>query len=285
MAYKPVKKKNNAVILLLGLAVALGAMFSLRRCASGNDSGSEPKPSGGDTIDVAIEYSPLSLYRYDDTLGGFNYDLLRMIALRHGLTLKFHPVVSLSQSLGYVDSKVYDILAANLPATADFKDRYRFSEPVALDRQVLVQLKDSITGEVKVKTQLDLAGDTLWVVEGSSVKSRIVNLGSEIGDTIYMRYEPEYGPEQLFMMVALGEIDNAVVSENVAEEMGKNYPGVDISTDISFTQFQSWVVGDKRPELADSLDRWIRSFKESDDYLILLKRYKIPRSSLMSAMP
>ena len=29
---------------------------------------------------MAIEYGPLSLYRYDDTLGGFSYDLLRQLA-------------------------------------------------------------------------------------------------------------------------------------------------------------------------------------------------------------
>lgn len=101
---------------------------------------------GGDTIDVAIEYSPMSFYRYNDTLGGFNYDLLRTIAKRHDMTLKFHPIVSLSQSLEYIDNNTYDLLAADLPATADFKERYTLLEPVLLDKQVLVQRRDSTSG-------------------------------------------------------------------------------------------------------------------------------------------
>ena len=42
--------------------------------------------SGGDTIDVALEYSPLSFYTYGDTLGGYNYDLLRLISKQQGNT-------------------------------------------------------------------------------------------------------------------------------------------------------------------------------------------------------
>lgn len=272
MSYKPIKQKGNALVLLAGLGLALGAMYSLRKCNT-TETASRPVPSGGDTIDVAIEYSPLSFYRYDDTLGGFNYDMLRMIARDHGLKLKFHPIVSLSQSLVYIEDNTYDILAADLPATADFKDRYKLLEPVLLDKQVLVQRRDSASGEPAVKSQLDLAGDTVWIVEESSVKSRITNLSHEIGDTIYMRFEPEYGAEQLFIMTATGEIDNAVISERVARDMAKDYPDMDITTNISFTQFQSWIISEKRPSLSDSLNLWINEFKETGEYESLKNRY------------
>lgn len=272
MTYKPIKKKNNAVVLLAGLGLALGAMYSLHRC-SHPDTPWHPVASGGDTVDVAIEYSPMSFYSYKDTLGGFNYDMLRIIARRHGITLKFHPIVSLSQSLEFIDDNTYDILAADLPATADFKERYTLLEPVLLDKQVLVQRRDTTSGEPHIKSQLDLAGDTVWIVEGSTVESRIANLGREIGDTIHMRFEPEYGAEQLFLMVATGEIGNAVISERVARDLAKDYPDVDISTNISFTQFQSWIISEKRPSLSDSLNLWIRDFKTTREYDALLKRY------------
>ena len=54
MTYKPIKKKNNAVVLLAGLGLALGAMYSLHRC-SHSDTPWHPVASGGDTVDVAIE--------------------------------------------------------------------------------------------------------------------------------------------------------------------------------------------------------------------------------------
>lgn len=270
---EPIKpaSRGHVVLYLILLIVIVGLFYSLRKCNRSYIS-DELRPSGGDTLDVAIEYSPISFYTIDDTLGGFNYDLMRMIAERHGLKLKFHPVVTLSKSLQYIENDTYDILAADIPLTAEFKERYAFLEPVLLDKQVLVQLRDS-SGNARVKNQLDLAGDTVWIVDGSSIESRIINLGHEIGDTIYVEHEKLYGPEQLFLMTALGEIKQAVINERVAEAMAKDYPDVDISTDISFTQFQSWIVSNKRPEMRDSIDKWIKEIKLTPEYKELEKRY------------
>lgn len=55
--------------------------------------------------------------------------------------------------------------------------------------------------------------------------------------------------------------------------MAKDYPDVDISTDISFTQFQSWIVSNKRPEMRDSIDKWIKEIKLTPEYKELEKRY------------
>ena len=53
-------------------------MYMLKMCSSNSsDLTTSQLPSSGDTIDVGIEYSPLSLYSFGDTLGGFNYDLMR----------------------------------------------------------------------------------------------------------------------------------------------------------------------------------------------------------------
>ena len=254
------------------LVVVIGIMFSLKKCNYATVA-SPSLSSGGDTIDVAIEYSPLSIYTYNDTLGGFNYDLLRVIADSHHLNLKFHPVVTLKDALKGIEEGRYDILAAALPMTAEDQERYLFSQPVYLDRQVLVQLKDSITGECRVKSQLELAGDTVWIVEGSPIATRVSNLAREIGDTIYTIQEPLYGAEQLFLMTATGEIKQAVINERIARELSPSYPNVDISTDISFTQFQSWILNKENTALADSLNRWLSAAKETPAYKSLEQRY------------
>ena len=88
-----------------------------------------------------------------------------------------------------------------------------------------------------VKNQLDLAGRTLHVVKGSPSILRIRNLGNEIGDTIYTNEVEKYGSEQLIAMVAHGDIDYAVCDESIARAAADSLPQLDISTDISFTQF------------------------------------------------
>ena len=269
-------KKGNGIVYVSLLLLIVFAMYLLRDCSrSGAYSYEGIRPSGGDTIDVAIEYTPGVCYTYADTLGGFHYDMLRDIARHHGLVVKFHPVVSLERSLPLVSDSTVDILVADVPMTAEYKELYRFLEPVIVDKQVLVQLRDSATGHGPVRNALDLGGDTVWIAAGSSVESRIRSLGREIGDTIYIIPESEYGPEQLGVMTALAEIPRAVVSSRIARDIASDYPQLDVVTAVSFNQFQSWIAVPGNNALADSLDIWIAAYKRTPDYAALLRRYNM----------
>lgn len=271
---RALKQHNHralALVLLLALTIAL--MFMLKKCSYNRQSIGTDIPSSGDTLDVAIEYSPLSLYTYNDTLGGFNYDLMRLIATHNKLKIKFHPIVSLTEALVNLQNGNYDILLAELPMTTEYKDTYLFTEPVYLDRQVLVQLKDSITSQTRISTQLDLAGDTVWVVANSPFVYRISNLAREIGDTIYVETDSVYSAEQLFILTATKEIKQAVINERIAKLMVQDYPQVDINTNISFTQFQSWLLNKNDSTLCDSLNIWLHRVKSSDSYKALESKY------------
>lgn len=257
------------ILLLLFVAII---MYMLKTCSyeKGHHINT---PSGGDTIDVAIEYSPLSLYTYDDTLGGFNYDLIRKIATEHNLNVKFHPIVSLTDATSKLEKGLYDILIAEFPLTTEFNNKYLFTIPIYLDRQVLVQRIDSVTLNRRIKSQLDLAGDSIWVVANSPLAHRITNLAREIGDTICIISDSTYAAEQLFIMTAIGEIKQAVINEKVAQKLAKKYPFVDISTDISFTQFQPWIVNKNDSILRDSLNSWIQTIKLNQYYNSLSNKY------------
>ena len=99
------------------------------------------------------------------------------------------------------------------------------------------------------------------------------NLSHEIGDTIIIRHDSIRSAEQLFMLTAMGKIPRAVINEAKATLLAKDYPEVDISTPVSFTQFQSWVVNKSDSVLADTLDAQIRRFKETPEYEALVRRY------------
>ncbi len=225
-------------------------------------------PATGDTLNVAIDYSPMSLYRYDDTLGGFNYDLIRMVGDSLRRPLKFHPVVSLSKATeGLADGR-YNIVVASTPVTASYRERYRFTEPVYIDRQVLITLDTTVT------TQLNLAGHRVRVVAGSPVADRLANLSREIGDSIYVEPDSVNGPEQLFILAASGEIPMAVVDLHTARIMAERHPQIDLSTAVSFNQFQSWIMyPDSADHTASSIDSTLRLIKQSPAYPTLLHRY------------
>ncbi len=270
---KPMKPRMSVYTLLLLAAVCL--MWMLRECSAPHPlSHAERRPSGGDTIDVAIEYSPLALYTYGDTLGGFGYDMLRLMAEAEGMALKFHPLVTLNEAMEGLHEGYYDVIVADAPMTSEYQEYFEYTEPVYLDRQVLVQLRDS-AGVLPVSTQLDLASKEVWVTANSPIIGRIRNLSAEIGDTIIVRQDEEYGAEQLFILTAAGEIPRAVINERTARRLAADYDDmdVDISTSVSFTQFQSWVVGKDNKALCDTLNAMIVRFKNSDGYGILAGKY------------
>ena len=168
----------------------------------------------------------------------------------------------------------FDVIAYRFEATSELKDSLLETSPIVLNRQVLVQRKtDSPDDSLFIKSQLDLAGKTLNVVEGSPSILRIRNLGSEIGDTIYIKEVEKYGSEQLIALVAHGDIDYAVCEESIARAAADSLPQIDINTAISFTQFYSWGVSKQSPVLLDSLNAWLERFKKGKEYQKIYKRY------------
>ena len=64
-------KRGQITLYLILLAVVVAFMVALSMCDKPVADITE-QPSGGDTLDIAIEYSPVTYYTYDDTLGGYN---------------------------------------------------------------------------------------------------------------------------------------------------------------------------------------------------------------------
>ena len=251
------------------LAVVVGCMVALSLCDKPAQA-PDDLHSGGDTLDIAIEYSPVTYYTYDDTLGGYNYDRLRIIAANTGRPMKFHPMVTLEKAIDGLEQGRYDIVVAQFPMTARDTARFAFTEPIYIDQQVLVQRR----GRQAIHSQLDLAGDTVWVVKGSPMAGRIASLSREIGDTIYVHVDDIYGPEQLMMMVSAGEIRYAVVNRSIARAMASRLPNLDRSVAISLSQFQSWIVSKDRQGLCDTLNLWHNQVKrDTTIYLELQRRY------------
>ena len=94
--------------------LAVGIIVSIRHMHTSGNAGYEYQRGRGDTINVAIAYSPMSLYRYADTLGGFNYEMLRDMGHMYGDKFKFYPVASVSESLDELSRGKYDILVADI---------------------------------------------------------------------------------------------------------------------------------------------------------------------------
>ena len=267
-------RKGSVGLYLLLLAMAVTAMVLARNCSSPTWHVAEGR-AGGDTLNVAIEMSPLGISTRSDTLGGYYYDLVRLLASRHGRPLKIEGFTHLAGALDNLEEGRYDVVIGDVAANSALRDRFLATAPVLIDRQVLVQCPDSTSGELRYPTQFSLTGDTIHVPYDSPFKSRLEHLCRELGDTIYISEHSDLGAEQMIILVARRQLPNAVVNRRLAEIMRNDYPWLDSSVDISFNQFQSWLVNKNDSILCDSLSVWIEEFKNSPEARRLEQIYGI----------
>jgi ABC-type amino acid transport substrate-binding protein len=83
------------------------------------------------------------------------------------------------------------------------------------------------------------------------------------------------GPFSLTTVVFsyLYPINTHTNKKHIAKASIKDFPNLDINTDISFTQFYAWGVGKYAPILLDSLNSWLDTYTESKEYKQLYNKY------------
>lgn len=266
--------KGHLPLYIALLILVLGGMWALKRCSHPADSliSANFTHPGGDTLAVAIEMSPLTYAYSGDSVVGFDYELLRDICRLHKQPVVFQPFAPLEYAFNGLEEGTFDIVVANVPATADLRETFGTTEPIFTDRAVLVQRSDSDSTRFISNTR-QLAGKELWIADGSSLRTRLKNLADEMGDSIDVRSNPDYSAEHLGIMVSKGEIPLAVINESVAQSLAADYPNLDISVPVSFSQFQTWIVDKGNTKLLERLNQWIKEYKATAAYRNLVKKY------------
>lgn len=267
---RKLKPKNGRLSLYIGLLAGVAIIMILIKQCSRPSYPTEDIPAGGDTINVAIELSPTGVTTSGDSLSGFHYELINAIAKVGKRPLKISGFTNLASAMRGLDEGRYDVVVSDIPATSRVKESYILTTPLYVDHQVLVRRIDENNQDFD---HFSLANDTVWIPAGSPYIDRIINLSHEIGDTIYVREDPEYGSEQLVILTSLGEIKQAVVNDEIARRIAIDYPNIDISNSISFNQFQSWILSPDNKELADSLDCWINRYEKTEEFEKLKRKY------------
>lgn len=263
------KGSGHAALYIILLIAAVTVMLSIRMCRNSGQAAGQSQVIGGDTIAVGLQYSPVSFFMDGDSLGGFDYSLLKMI----GLPVKIFPISTPEEGLVGLDEKRFDIVVADFPQSIADSGKFQFTVPAYLDRQVLVQLVDTVGAAPRITSVLELAGDTVYVTQGSPMRDRIENIARETGSEIFVEEVPTTS-EKLLIRQALGEINGpVVVNEQVARSLAADYPLMDYSLQISFSQFQPWVLRHDEEKLTATVNSRLDSLKSTAAYQQLVDRY------------
>ncbi len=259
------------VLLLISLAIMSILILRMPKKNEPRDY-KEIKQEG--VLRIVTEYNQSGYFMSGDTLQGFQYELCRAIAKYSGLEIEMYLEMNLDKSFEGLKNNQYDIIARNIPTTTELKEDYLFIEPIVLNKQVLVQRTASNNNGIEpIRNQLNLAKKTLYVPQNSPAILRLHNLQHEIADTIHIVEELLYSSEQLIIMVAKGDIEYAVCDQQIARIAKKQFPEIDIDTDISFTQLQSWAVRKNAPVLLDSLNHWFIRMRKDGTFDKIYQKY------------
>jgi len=257
------------IILLVATIILMGRLLYIQSITIDRRDYQEINKEG--ILRIVTEYDHLGYFISGNQIDGFQYELSKEIARLSGMEVFIYLDMSLEKSFEGLLNNQYDIIARNIPTTSELKEQYAFTDPITFSRQVLVQrTKAANDGIEPIRNQLDLAGKTLYVPKSSPALLRLQNLQQEIGNTIHVVEEPHYSSEQLITMVAKGDIDYAVCDLQIAHNQ---YPEIDMKTDISFTQLQSWVIRKNAPTLLDSLNHWLNTIRESGQFNKIYQQY------------
>ncbi len=224
-----------------------------------------------DTLIVGTLYSPTSYFYYKEDTMGYEYERICNFARDKKIATRFVIAHNMESAIEMLDSGLIDVIAYEIPITAEYKDRVLSCGTENITHQILVQPKsDTLITDV---TQL--IGRDIYVEKNSKYEARLHNLDNEVGGGINIHTidEDSIITDDLIEMVADGKLPLTVVDSDIAKLNRTYYSNIDISLEISFPQRAAWAVKKGNRWLADSISEWAKGEQSRSAYKLILKRY------------
>ena len=251
----------------LVLALMLALAFS---CSSKKPKAEQPHQLP-DTLVVGTIYSPTGFFILKGDTMGYDYDRICDFARSRGIALRFKVARSLPDLLKMLEKKAVDVLACEIPVTAEYKSRVLHCGAVNETYQVLVQH----SGEGMIYDVTQLIGREVYVEKGSKYESRLRNLDNEVGGGIIIHtVEGESAmPTELIQRVSRRQIDFTIFDSDIAQMNLTYYDSINIQLRVGFEQRSSWAVSRRDQWLADSINLWAASSNAQEYSKQALKHY------------
>lgn len=224
-----------------------------------------------DTLRVATLYGPTSYFVFRDEPMGYDYNLVNQLGQDKNMVIDLTVAYSLGSMIEMLDSGKVDLIAFEVPVTAEYREYAVACGPENSTSQVLVQPK----GNGLITDVTELSGKDVYVEKGSKYQYRLQNLNEEIGGGINIHPidKDTISGEDLIGMVSSGDIPLTVVDSDVARLNRTYFRNIDISLEISFPQRSRWAVSPASAWLADTIDAWINQAEPRRTNAALLRRY------------
>ena len=138
-------------------------------------------------FNVVTDYNSIGYFISGDSVAGFQYEMMKALEDDWNVEVNIFLENSLDDNLKGLQSQKYDLVARNIAVNSELRELFYFTEPLTLNKLVLIQRKAEYNDSIEpVRQHLDLAKKSIYVPEDSPSILRLTNLSHEIGDTIFM---------------------------------------------------------------------------------------------------
>ena len=268
-------RRRLPILSIVGALIV--SLFVASGCGGRKQAGTETADSLSlrlhDTIVVGTLYSPTSYFLYRGDQMGYHYDMIQKFAKDNHVHIEFKVMRNMAALLNLLDSAKIDIIAYNIPMTAEYKKQVRHCGVENINHQVLIQ--PVADGNPRVTDVTQLVGKEVVVEKGSKYESRMRNLNNELGGGIKIEAikKDTLISEDLIEMVAEGEIPMTVVDSDIAKLNHTYYDNIDFSLAVSFPQKSAWAVRKEDKWLAKAIDSWAKKTEVKQTQAELYKHY------------
>lgn len=225
----------------------------------------------GDTLKALIFYHAADYFVYHGSVIGFQYDLLKQMG--KDLNKPISITIEADPDKAFLEcfTNHYDIISFDFNKQLFVPDFLSESEPHSYTYPVLIMRKGMKYDSTKTH-----------IIHASARYSSPIDLGI-LGPSGQWRIEhhPDVTVEDLFDMLGDTAVDYVVCNYNVAITMLPFYSNLSLGPRIGENFPRTWALNKHNAEFNDTLNMWLRDFKETNKYQNLCKRYLSRHSAVI----
>jgi len=202
---------------------------------------------------------------------GFQYELIKRFADSLDVELLITCPTGKGDDLRKLEKGKVDVWVALMPVTSHSEHAVVCLTPIISTRLMLAQPKASVAS--KIRKQYELDGDTICILKNSSYIERLNDLAEELAIEPVIVEMKKRSYDDMMDLVQQGDIKFTICPEYLTEAFKTKYDQVDGSLPLSLNHDLSWCVNAHAPLLQERLNEFLETFKETNDFRALLKKY------------
>ena len=252
-------KRNYAVFIILLFAFLLSCNQANPGRTDKDKSASFTAIKARGKLVAATDYSGISFFVHKGYPMGFQFELLSNLARNIGVPLEIVPVKSIEEAYELLRDGGCDIVAMNLVPSKVYTDKIAYTIPHSEVKLALVSLPLDSSNTATTSVKMPILSDKHVHIARKGVD--VLNGGNKAAD-------------ELVELVALGDIDQAIVEYSEAKVGALRFPQVKVDILPNLREESCWAVNGESKALLQEVNLWLTRFKSTASYGYIISKYK-----------